>query len=166
MSNKLNRLHSKSETHGLLPRAAILTALLASACSLPTGGGGGGKKGVVERVIDGDTFDVRLKKTNKLMRVRLWGVDCAESTNNSKCKRQGCNTAVGKRISRQVRGYLEGEEVTVEPPYRRNGNRQLAYIRLINGVDLGRHLVKSCLCEAGYKHKRKRDYTNVAKGCR
>lgn len=47
-------------------------------------------------------------------------------------------------------------KITLEPPYQDNGNRLLAYVRLENGLDFGRELVRRCLCKEGYTHERKK----------
>lgn len=148
---------------GNLTRFSILFTLLASSCS--TSQEGDGINGIVERVIDGDTFDVRLDINSNLVRIRMWGVDCPESKNNKKCRRQNCNPGKGKRVTKKVKSMIEGERVTLEPPYKRNGNRKLAYVHL-DGEDFGRKLIQKCLCKSGYSHKRKAMYRGVGKGCR
>jgi endonuclease YncB( thermonuclease family) len=127
-------------------------------------------EGKVICVVDGDTFDVKLDD-GPMARVRLWGVDCPESSFNDKCmknSRSDCaeEVAEGKKASQRVQLVLNGNErVTLEPPYKNNGNRLLAYVRLQNGIDFGRLLVKSCLCSAEYDHKRKKDYQQAAHNC-
>jgi endonuclease YncB( thermonuclease family) len=122
-------------------------------------------------VVDGDTFDVRLKNhRNRIMRVRLWGVDCPESSFNSKCMGNGrdeCSEEVkqGKKVSQAVRNVLGNGNVTLEPPYQNNGNRKLAYVKH-NGDDFGRALISSCICREGYSHSRKKDYQRASRGCR
>ncbi len=155
-----NSPESSLRYSGGLTRTSILFALLASSCISQK------EKGTIEYVIDGDTFDVRLDRNGELVRIRMWGVDCPESTNNSKCRRQNCNPRKGKRITRKVKAMLAGDSrVVIEPPYRKNGNRKLAYIRL-DGEDFGRKLIKKCLCKSGYNHKRKAIYKKVGKRCR
>ncbi len=121
--------------------------------------------------VDGDTFDVKLDDGHEA-RVRLWGIDCAESNPNEKCMKNGRTNCAdemktGKRVSQKVRQILsDNKRVTLEPPYKNNGNRLLAYVRLQNGIDLGRKLVSDCLCRADYDHKRKQDYRRAADRCK
>ena len=124
-------------------------------------------------VVDGDTFDVKLKDHNgRIVRIRLWGADCPESSFNSKCMRNGraeCAEEIkeGKKTSEKARNMLGNGKVTLKPPYANNGDRKLAYMHLANGVDFGRKLISSCLCSAPskYKHKRKKDYRRAADRC-
>jgi len=123
-------------------------------------------KGNIICLVDGDTFDV-ITENRKRVRIRLWGVDCAESTNNEKCQSQNCDPRVGQRAARQVQALLGNRGVQLQGPYKNNGDRKLAYIHLLkNGVDLGRQMIKQCICKEDYRHKRKRDYKKVAKGCK
>jgi len=72
----------------------------------------------------------------------------------------------GKNKARKVRQILnDNKRVTLEPPYKNDGNRLLAYVRLKNGIDLGRKLVSDCLCHSEYDHKRKKDYQKSAHNC-
>ena len=154
---------------------ALSALLMAAACTpaekkipsekgLPCLKRNGEVEGRVSRVVDGDTFDVITDLCGKV-RIRIWGVDCPESSNNSKCKRQKCNPNKGKRVSKKVRNLIGGEDITLEPPYKKNGNRILGYIDL-DGKDFGRSLVKKCLCKSGYKHQRKKAYRRDGKKCR
>lgn len=132
----------------------------------------GNEEGTVHCIVDGDTIDVRLKRHNgRIIRVRLWGVDCPESSMNRKCMRKGYGRCkqenkYGKKASRKVRELLGDGRVTLQSPYRNNGKRKLAYVERKRGqVDIGRALIKSCLCKEGYKHKRKRSYKKTARRC-
>ena len=126
--------------------------------------------GKVICVVDGDTFDVKLD-SGSTARVRLWGVDCPESNFNDKCMKNGrsdCADEVqdGKTASQKTRKLLSGNKrVKLEPPYKNNGNRLLAYVRLQGGIDLGRKMVSECLCHSEYDHKRKKDYQKAAHNC-
>lgn len=121
-------------------------------------------------VVDGDTFDVMLKNhRNQIMRVRLWGVDCPESSFNDKCKRKGydeCSREIkrGKKVTQGVRMVLADGDLILQPPYKDNGNRKLAYVEK-NGKDLGRALIETCMCEEGYSHARKNNYRRAADRC-
>ena len=155
-----------------MKKSLVLSAFLITAACTPAEKGkglpclkrNGEVKGRVSRALDGDTFDIMTELCGKV-RIRIWGVDCPESSNNSKCRRQKCNPNKGKIVSKKVRDLIEGEQVTVEPPYRKNGNRILGYIDL-DGKDFGRYLVKKCLCKSGYKHKRQKAYRRDGKKCR
>jgi len=128
-----------------------------------------GEQGKVACVVDGDTLDVQLKN-NRMARIRLWGLDCDESSFNSKCMKNGkaqCAREVknGKRATNKVRSMLGNGNVVLKGPFKSNGNRKLAYVHLANGIDLGRKLISSCLCEEGYRHERKQDYRRAADRC-
>ena len=132
----------------------------------------GEEEATVHCIVDGDTIDVKLKNHDgQIMRVRLWGVDCPESSMNQKCMKKGygrCKQEIehGKKASEKVRELLGNGRVVLQPPYMNNGNRKLAYAKdKKREIDIGRALVKSCLCEEGYKHKRKRQYQKAAKRC-
>lgn len=127
-------------------------------------------------VVDGDTFYVKLNETGEVADIRLWGVDCPESSPNKKCKKKGeeacaAENVRGKKTTQATRELLSDPNITLEPPYQANGKRTLAYVRLSKGVDskgidLSRHLIESCLCEEGYKNERKSEYKKAAKACK
>ncbi len=132
----------------------------------------GKEPGTVHCIVDGDTFDVRLEKHDgRLIRIRLWGVDCPESSMNRKCMKRGhgrCRQEIqqGKKASQKVQKLLGNGEVVLEPPYANNGNRKLSYMKKKKGqIDVGRALIKSCMCREGYKHKRKKQYQKAARRC-
>jgi len=171
MSKKpLHVFESRNENKGQLARAAILAILALAPTSCEANGAEGGA-GRVTYVVDGDTFDVEMDNGGGKVRVRLWGVDCPETRKVKKCTKKG-NAACekeneqGKDVKAIVQNMLDGARVTLEPPFEKNGNRTLAYVRLSNGEDLSRKLIESCLCHSEYKHQRKQEYRQVAKGCR
>ncbi|MBU1017472.1 thermonuclease family protein [Patescibacteria group bacterium] len=132
----------------------------------------GNEEGVVHCIVDGDTIDVKLKNHDgRIVRVRLWGVDCPESSMNNKCMKKGWGRCkqeneYGKKASGKVRELLGDGRVTLQSPYKNNGKRKLAYMkRKKGGVDIGRALIKSCLCKEGYKHERKKAYKKTARRC-
>ncbi len=125
-----------------------------------------GQEAEVVCVVDGDTFDARLDD-GRLVRIRIWGVDCPESTENEKCMRKGdasCESEVkrGRQAKELTRMKLEGKRVKVEGPFKNNGERKLSYVR-VQGEDLSLWLISSCKCKADYQHKRKKDYEKVEK---
>lgn len=131
----------------------------------------GDVKAKVLCVVDGDTFYVKLNETGEVADIRLWGVDCPESSPNKKCRKKGeeaceAENVRGKKTTQETRELLSDPGITLEPPYQVNGKRRLAYVRLSNGIDLSRHLIEKCLCEEGYKNERKSEYKKVAKGCK
>lgn len=130
-----------------------------------------GESGMVYCVVDADTFDIRLDRNGQIIRVRLWGVDCPESSMNKKCKKQSCDPSKGKKVSEMARKVLKGKKVRLKGPFRKNGERKLSYVELMdNGSDFGENLVKSCMCEevhgGPYSHKREDEYKRSARQCR
>ena len=115
-------------------------------------------RGKVKCIVDGDTFDVQLEN-GKSVRVRLWGVDCPESNTNRKCMRNGrseCRQEIkrGKRASKQVRQILsENRNVTLNPPYKNNGNRLLSYVEMKGGIDLGRKRIDTSHSSSRYSSR-------------
>jgi endonuclease YncB( thermonuclease family) len=123
-------------------------------------------------IVDGDTFDVRRKKDDRILRIRIWGVDCPESRENAKCMKKGrdaCQSEIerGKKAKERTRKLLNGKKVFLMAPFGNNGDRKLAYVSL-HGKDLGIILIGSypCLCEAEYRHELKDLYREKAKKCR
>lgn len=122
-------------------------------------------------VVDGDTFYVKLKETGEVADIRLWGVDCPESSPNKKCRKKGeeacaAENVRGKKATQETRELLSDPNITLEPPYQDNGQRKLAYVKLSKGIDLSRRLIEGCLCVEGYKNERKAEYKQAAKGCK
>jgi endonuclease YncB( thermonuclease family) len=129
----------------------------------------GGEDASVICVVDGDTFDVRLKDERSL-RIRIWGVDCPESRENKKCMKNGgaqCESEIkrGKKAKELTKKLLAGKKVTLEGPFSNNGERKLSYVR-VKGQDLGETLIGSCQCREDYSHKRKSEYRKKAKLCK
>ena len=182
-----------SKSPGLYPRLAIL-GLLGMAFSsfsvstadakspIPFCGGKktpekgpwleGDENADVVCVVDGDTIDVRLDNhNNKVMRVRLPGVDCAETGHSKKATKDGRPRSAeeikeGEKAKHKIRDLLGDGNVTLKGPYHNDKyGRKLAYVHLANGIDLGRKLISSCLCEEKYSHKRKNDYRRAGNRC-
>jgi endonuclease YncB( thermonuclease family) len=127
----------------------------------------------VEKVVDGDTVQVRLGGEGKRVTVRVLGIDCPESHRNAKCRRDGvqgretCDQQVprGLEAARRVAELVKQQRVILEgssdkDPY----GRLLAYIRLPDGRDLGEILIMEGLCEDfswKYPHPRQDRYKGI-----
>jgi endonuclease YncB( thermonuclease family) len=120
-----------------------------------------GESATVVCIVDGDTFDARLDD-GRMVRLRIWGVDCPESRENKKCMENGeaaCQSEIqrGKMAKELARMKLKGKKIKIEGPFKDNGQRKLAYVR-VQDEDLGFWLIGSCKCEAEYQHARKKEY--------
>jgi micrococcal nuclease len=113
----------------LLACAATVLAGLASAAT----SGGFTQKGVVTRVVDGDTLDVRLDG-GKSERVRLIGIDAAErgACYSSQATERARQLALSKPV------VLRGDRTQ---DTRDRYGRLLAYVWIPGGRDLGYQLV-------------------------
>jgi len=134
----------------------------------------------VARVIDGDTVAVRLVDGGAELVVRVLGIDCPESRWNNKCEREGgrgrhgCKWQVprGKVATLMAREILEGRTVRLECGRKcaRGGyGRDLRYIELEDGRDLGLELVRRGLCEDfgwKYPHPRQDAYRRAQLGAK
>lgn len=137
------------------------------------------QKAVVTKIADGDTFTACLMpEMSGSVRIRVLGIDCPESKENAKCKRDGkegrmdCKTQVplGKKATSIAQQLLLKKTVRLESP-KRDGNferdvfgRVLAYVRLENGEDFGLHMVKQAHCEDyawKYPHPRGKEYAKA-----
>ncbi|MBU0727518.1 thermonuclease family protein [Patescibacteria group bacterium] len=114
-------------------------------------------------VVDGDTFDVRLKNHNgRIMRVRLRSVECPESWENEKCMRSGkkeCKKQVkeGRKAKNRSRSMFGNGHGYLMPKYHNDPyGRKVTEYYLQNGVQLSRQLIRKGLCTNYYKSKRKR----------
>ncbi len=128
----------------------------------------GNEEAEVVCVVDGDTFDVRIKD-GRVLRIRLWGVDCPESRKVKKCMKNGeaaCEEEIqrGKKAKELTKSLLDGKKVTLQPKYSNIKNRKQAYV-LVNGKDLSKTLIGSCQCVEKYSHQRKEEYEKEAKKC-
>ncbi len=136
----------------------------------------------VDKVLDGDTLVVRpvVEREGERIRIRILGIDCPESHKNPKCMRQGrqggpdCEEQIprGKKAGRHVAELIKHETVRLESgeddeKFDRGGyDRILAYVRLDDGRDLGKHLVEKGLCrDYGHKypHPRHDDYQEASR---
>lgn len=126
----------------------------------------------VLKVADGDTFTVEPLGGGEAFKVRLAGVDCPESHNNAKCRREaeagrpGCAWQIphGKRAAQYAVKMLLDTTVTLEC----DGGceegafgRALRYVVMQDGRDFGRRLIELGLCEDfsyKYPHGRARLY--------
>ena len=126
-----------------------------------------GERVYVEKVLDGDTLEVRLPgQGGERIRVRILGIDCPESHKNPKCRRQGKNGGPGceEQIPRGLKAAKRAAELVKQEVVRleskkgdgefgRGGyDRLLAYVRLKDGRDFGEVLVGEGLCR-DYGHK-------------
>jgi len=91
--------------------------------------------GLVVRVLDGDTLDVRLQGGQRV-RVRILGID-APALRPRQCYAMQA-TAAARRFAQGKRVRLVGDRTQAR---RDRSNRLLAYVALPGGVDLGRKLV-------------------------
>jgi endonuclease YncB( thermonuclease family) len=101
-------------------------------------------------VIDGDTFDARLKRNNKIVRVRPWGMDCPEVQTGSEVEKEK-----GRQATRETQNLLANRQVILEPPFVENGKRILMHVRLKNGIDFSRRRIEDCICH--YYHDSRND---------
>ena len=99
--------------------------------------------------------------------VRLLGIDCPESSRNSKCRRGGeaaCKAEVklGKAATRRAKELApERAEVTIEAHGHDRYGRTLAYVMLPDGRDLGLTLLREGVCadwSTRYPHPRSATY--------
>jgi endonuclease YncB( thermonuclease family) len=125
-----------------------------------------GQKVYVDKVVDGDTLEVRVPAADgKRVDVRLLGIDCPESHKNPKCRRQGrsggpgCAEQIprGLKASRAAADLVKHETVRLEAGEggdlnRGHYGRILAYVRMEDGRDLGLTLIRQGLCR-DYGHK-------------
>jgi endonuclease YncB( thermonuclease family) len=97
--------------------------------------------GIVVRVLDGDTIDVRLASGAR-ERVRVLGIDAPE------LRPRECHavqaTAAARRLAQGKRVRLIGDRTQAA---RDRSRRLLAYVVLPNGADLGRQLVAGGFAE-------------------
>lgn len=120
-----------------------------------------GRQAYVDKVIDGDTLEVRVDGGRRV-RVRVLGIDCPESHANEKCARDGrqgrmgCDAQVplGLKASRRAAELLKHRAVTLEGPIKSDlYGRTLAYIRMDDGRDFGAVMIREGLCEDfGWKY--------------
>ena len=126
----------------------------------------------VEKVVDGDTMEVRLLPGGEVVKIRVLGIDCPESHQNQKCEsdgkngRQGCDWQIPRGLvaARRVAEILKQKVVGLECD---GGCKQdvfgrlLRYLRLKDGQDFGLRLVGDGLCEDfgwKYPHPRRQQY--------
>lgn len=120
-----------------------------------------GDRAYVQKVLDGDTLQVRvLSDGARELRIRILGIDCPESHENPKCRREGAEGGAtcaeqipdGLRASRRAAELVKGEVVGLESgtgggEFERGGyGRLLAYVRLSDGRDLGEVLIREDHC--------------------
>src|SRR5215216_4272042 len=117
-------------------RRAIVSLLLLGLVLTVAHGAGAGRfamRGVVTRVVDGDTVDVRLD-AGRVERVRLIGIDTPEV---GTCGAAAATTAA-RRLAGDARVVLRGD---ASQDTRDRYGRLLAYVWLPGGRDLGFRLL-------------------------
>src|SRR5688572_18180876 len=134
---------------------------------------------LVTKIADGDTFTACVMPEMKgSIRVRVLGIDCPESRQNAKCKRDGkqgrlsCAEQIplGKEASALAHSLLKNKIVSLESP-RNDGvferdifGRWLAYVRTENERDYGMLMIENGHCENyhwKYPHPRAADYGHI-----
>jgi len=129
----------RATTRGLLLKRITIIVLLGCAATVLAGlasaatSGGFTQKGIVTRIVDGDTLDVRLD-SGKSDRVRLIGIDAAErgACFSSQATERARQLALSKPV------VLRGDRTQ---DTRDRYGRLLAYVWLPGGRDLGYQLV-------------------------
>lgn len=93
---------------------------------------------VVERVVDGDTFEIMLNGNKE--KVRLIGIDTPESVHPDKNK----NSEEGKTASKYTKELIENKNVKLEfdVQQRDKYGRLLAYVYLEDGTMLNKKLLE------------------------
>ncbi len=95
-------------------------------------------EGQVDRVIDGDTVDVM--HNGEVIRVRLIGIDTPETVDPR--KEVEC---FGEEASEHMKELVEGEQLVLEYDDSQGRvdkyGRQLAYLRLENGTNVGEKMI-------------------------
>jgi len=154
--------------------ATIIVLLGVSTTAFTTSSGG--QKVKVKWIYDGDTVLVSSDTQDKI-KVRIIGIDCPESHNNDKCKRdgqngrKGCNWQIprGKKAKKRAIQLLKNKSVTLECDGKcKSGSygRKLRYIRIPDGRDFGLQLIKEGLCEDfswKYPHAKQKEYRKAQK---
>ncbi|MGR3542115.1 MAG: thermonuclease family protein [Hasllibacter sp.] len=117
-----------------VPTLVALVPLIASAETVT---------GRIERVIDGDSFELR--EGSRLIDVRLHGIDAPER--DQACTLEGRDWACGAAVTRAARAAFEGRVATCERVDTDRYGRMVALCRA-DGRDIGRTLVRSGLATA------------------
>ena len=131
---------------------------------------------LVTKIADGDTFTgCIMPDLAGSVRVRVLGIDCPESHENAKCKREGksgglsCAEQIpkGRAATAVAREMILGNTVVLESP-KANGEferdtfgRILAYVRTSKNDDFGKRMIKEGLCDNydwKYPHPRGVEY--------
>ena len=128
----------------------------------------------VEKVVDGDTLEVRLigEKGAPRKRVRLLGLDCPESHDNRKCASEGrrglmsCDEQVplGVAAGKAAAAIVKQQKVSLRadgPDREDRYGRLLAYVETDAGVDLGLALIRGGHCQDygwRFPHPRQKAY--------
>jgi endonuclease YncB( thermonuclease family) len=133
-------------------------------CSTGSGGGGGGTAGTSDdtstrktrherarilRVVDGDTYDVRLSGGRKV-RVRVLGIDTPEVYGSVQCGGPQASARAKRLLPRGTKVLLTSD------PSQQNKDRYGRSLRYVEkrGKDIGRRLIRAGLAKVYvYQHK-------------
>lgn len=105
------------------------------AAASPAAAASASATGLVTRVIDGDTLDVRLPGGGR-ERVRILGIDSPEMRPKERCAKQA--TEAARRLAQGETVGLVGDRTQAT---RDRYGRLLAYVTLPGGLDMGRRLL-------------------------
>lgn len=132
----------------------------------------------VEWIDDGDTFKATVLNSRETIKVRVLGIDCPESSANSKCIRENGSKAaceknevlLGKKALHEGINRLKGQTVGLQTPAgtqsKDHYGRTLAYVQTEGGSDYGLHMIQKGFCEDfGYRypHPRQPEYEAAQK---
>lgn len=126
----------------------------------------------VVKITDGDTVHVEDSQGGRL-KIRLLGIDCPETSRNSKCKKDknGCEwqPAYGHKAKAELKKMVFRKQVRLvcgktckSDPY----GRLLRYIESDTGADMGLQLVEGGFCADyswKYPHVREGEYLSAQK---
>jgi len=96
----------------------------------------------VDRVVDGDTFDVTVDlgfRVTTYQRLRLVGVDTPEI--------RGPERPEGLKVKEYVKGLIEGKELTIETFKVGKYGRYICEVHLDDGGKLSEHLLARKMAE-------------------
>lgn len=119
-------------------------------------------KCTLEKVVDGDT--IKAECSGKIRTVRLLGIDCPESSNNQKCRREGnCDEQIPNGIiaKNNLKELLKKEKIQIDFVSKDKYKRDLGYVYYDSNVDVGLQQLKQNLCKNvgdKYPHPKQSEY--------